>query len=473
MNQVDTVDTVDDVDSVDQVDEKQPNVNDNNTGMYSKLFNSRVVYLYDDKEIDLGSCWISNCSLEHAALAIMVQVERLSRSENIRDNKLLEGYNEIKVVTKHGNFKPKTRTISIKTMASTILELCDVYSDSTFVNALKTNWSWRSSNQGDPYNFFHQEKRKSIKDAQFVLLIKAFRVYLMESVRSFFPKIRDPKRWSTTTATFKQGGSELSSPAFMQFMESLFKLYDDVTVLSPELSEYKSIVSNAIEMGKKEKQEKRDQYHKQRRLEANYNQVVRTDVGESRVGSVSMDELKSGVIAKKTVNTANVPDTTNTSKADQLTVPTESAWTVSDSNLINKVVESGLAPDYEKALKTAEDARETNNDRRDQSDQRNQRRSIKVGRQNDFKKGPRQQRHDNRQNYPNQSDRSTRSDRPDRPDRPDRSDRSDRPRRQTPDERHKSFDRHGDDENWSTVKKKNTKNNQKQKVESGQKQQTK
>ena len=52
VNQVDTVDTVDDVDSVDQVDEKQPNVNDNNTGMYSKLFNSRVVYLYDDKEID-------------------------------------------------------------------------------------------------------------------------------------------------------------------------------------------------------------------------------------------------------------------------------------------------------------------------------------------------------------------------------------------------------------------------------------
>lgn len=247
---------------------------------YSDKFNSLEIKLSEDKTIKVSELWISNCSLKDVALAILSKIEMLKQSTNIRDKELYNGYMSVKV-----EFMTKKKTtvynISIFTLAKEIMGLCNVYSEHDFVDAtIGTNWRWtidravKEERGFDPFGFAKNELDVKLKDAKMTLLVKALRMYLIESVRRLFPKQMSPSDWKSSEAVYKFGGIERSSSHFVQFVESLFRLYDQVVKLSSDLTEIKLVVNRAITLGKAELAQKKEHYQKQRNLEANYNQSI-------------------------------------------------------------------------------------------------------------------------------------------------------------------------------------------------------
>jgi hypothetical protein len=64
-----------------------------------------------------------------------------------------------------------------------------------------------------------------------VLAVKTLRLYLIESVKRCFPKVRNPDRWESVGATYKAGGIERTSSAFVSYVEELFGLFNEITKL--------------------------------------------------------------------------------------------------------------------------------------------------------------------------------------------------------------------------------------------------
>jgi hypothetical protein len=247
-------------------------------------FITKNTKLAENKIIKVSELWLNNCSLLDISLAILANIEKLQISSKIRDKELYNGYLSITVNQKINDAQIK-QDISIYSMAKKILELSGEYSNDNFIDpTIGTNWNWtidqkiKKEKGFDPFGFSKYEEETKLIDAKMTLLIKAFRLYLIESVRRLFPQEKNPNKWESTQATYNK---TKTSERFVIFVDELFKLYDKIVILSPDLVEVKAIVANAINLGKIEFVQKKEEFKKQKKIEANYNKVnnpiVKTD----------------------------------------------------------------------------------------------------------------------------------------------------------------------------------------------------
>ena len=300
---------------------------------YLDRFNSEKVSFSADKVMTLNDLWVSNCNLMNVALAILAKVDWLRNSGNVRDKVLYNGYMSIKVSfqsEKEGTMEE--HNVSVYSLAKRVLNLAESYSQCDFVEStMGTNWRWtidkgvKETRGFDPFGLAKTELDVKLKEAKMTLLVKVFRMYLMETVRRVFPRTKSPQKWESSSAIYKAGGIERSSGDFVKYVDEMLKLYDSVVLLSPDLTEVKSIVNNAVSLGKDESAQKREQYQKKHNLEANYNQ------------SLGLVDVSSGVGKRKEQKKTQVHKEHSESKSSE-TKP--SVWN-KEKTFVDKLVEKG------------------------------------------------------------------------------------------------------------------------------------
>lgn len=323
---------------------------------YLDKFNEEKIQIDEDKFMNVNDLWVSNCSLLNVALAVLGETDWLKNSENARDRLLYDGYMSIRVTYRSEQTKKlMERDVSIYQMAKTILELANTYQSFGFVDAtINTNWRWtidkkvKEERGFDPFGLAKTELEIKLKHAHMVLLVKIFRMYLMETVRRVFPKVKNPRDWKSCDATFKRGGIESSSSDFIRYVEELLRLYDDIVFLSPDLTEVKSLVENAVNVGKYEATQKREQKQKKYNMEANYRQTVNMILGT--------EDISSGIGKRKNQTISNNTNETNVKSTNKKQVA--NVWS-KDKTLVDKYVERG---EYEREEKNNETNEEKTSD---------------------------------------------------------------------------------------------------------------
>lgn len=284
---------------------------------YNDRFSTEVVSVSNGTDLKVQELWISSATLYHVSLALMAEYDRLvhDSNTNVRDKMLLNMMNSLKVGNQH--------SVSFHNLSNMVVNLHDSYKSNNFVvSTMVTNWKWTMNEEFvkefgfDPYSLSKSESRVRLQEARLTLLIKAFRMYLIETVRRCFRRNTDPSEWNANNATYKSGGHETTSVAFITYVRSLMSMYDQVARLTPNLDEVKAIVLEAVETGKKEFSEKKEKYQQQKRLEANYKTSQRME-----------KEVK--IIKEKEVSASG----------QQLdgshSIPVENKWLNSNSNVGN------------------------------------------------------------------------------------------------------------------------------------------
>lgn len=302
-------------------------------------FNDETIALHDDKNIKVSDVWVSNASLLNVSLAILARVDFLKTSSNIRDKELCEGFMSVSV-THVIDKKPTIFRVSIHDLATRVLELASSHSKRDYVQStIGSNWRWTINQElkeekgFDPFGLAKNELDVKLKDAKMLLLVKSFRMYLIETVRRVFPKQRNPAKWDSKDAVFRHGGSQTSCGEFVSFVESLFKLYDPIVKLTPELAEIKEIVERALTLGKKESSEKREVRQRAKNLEANYNQSI---------GNFSSTDIANGVASGGIKKREQKQSSTgHTTKTEPVKVNKQNVWKT-EKKLTDKLVETGV-----------------------------------------------------------------------------------------------------------------------------------
>lgn len=325
--------------------------------LYLNKFNAEKVIFTEGKEVPLGDLWVSNCSLRDVALGILAKIDWLRNSSNIRDKVLYNGYLSVTVKYPNDDDSFSERIVSIYHMAKQVMRL---ESDQDFVYAtMKMNWRWtidknvKEVRGFDPFGLAKTELDIKLKDAKMTLLVKIFRMYLMETVRRVFPRNRNQQKWQSSDAVYKVGGTERSSGDFVKYVDELLKLYDQIVLLTPDLTEVKAVVNSAIALGKEESSQKREQYQKLNNMEANYKQSIGIDIS-SGVGT-RKDQPKDRQQFSKTVVT-------------QQSKP--SVWN-NQKTFVDKLVENG---DYVKPVNNDENTQKDEN-----VEEKQQKRTVKSG----------------------------------------------------------------------------------------------
>lgn len=354
-NTTDTATTTTDTTAVKTLDQNHHDVV--SYGPYYDSFNSAKIYLSEDRTMSLKKCWVSSCNLLDISLAILAKSEMLSKSNLARDLELYNGYKSAKV-----KYTTMTSNVSILSIAKNILDIAKKYESHEFVNAtIGKNWRWSSSRKSeeksfDPYNFSKSELEIALKDVGMVLSVKTLRLYLIESVKRFFPKVKNSEKWDSSQAVYKIGSVEKTSSAFISFANEIFILFNQIVKLSDHLDEYKNIVKNAILSGKKQAVEKREQIQHAKRLEANYNKSVINNkppqLSElSDKTKLTKSSSKKGVVfAKKevvlatTTGATTIGATTTGTTTTGATRSVSNSWKSEDKSLIEKLVDSGIVP---------------------------------------------------------------------------------------------------------------------------------
>jgi len=208
-----------------------------------------------------------------SALAILAECECLEESKDLREKELLNGYNEVISTLTNQDNTTKAYRVSVHNIAKSVILLNDKHSGLEFVeHTMHRNWRWTSDPEQDgydPYRFSKGELKVALKEAGMTLLVKTFRLYLMETVKRFFPSSWTPDRWDAASASYRAGKSSLCSYAFIEYVSNLIALYDKISLLSPNLDEFKKVVTVAAEVGKRERAEKIELRQQQRRQELN------------------------------------------------------------------------------------------------------------------------------------------------------------------------------------------------------------
>ena len=258
---------------------------------YNDRFIAELVS-FDDGSLPLGDLCVSKANLYYSALAILAECDLLSTYTGTKSKTLLNGYNNI--TCKYTARKvEKTVNVSIKTMAQRVVELYDKYYTSEFLyGTILGNWRWtkqRSEDQKyDPCSFSKGEMLVPLKSASIPLLVKTFRIYLVETVKRLFPRNLDETEWDSGAATYRRGNAVLSSIEFCDFAEVLLDQYWKVILFTPELSEFKSVIHAASEAVKLERQQKQDEYRRKREEEEK--------TGALEYGAVYIDNVKDSQI---------------------------------------------------------------------------------------------------------------------------------------------------------------------------------
>jgi hypothetical protein len=99
------------------------------------------------------------------------------------------------------------------------------------------------------------------------LLVKTFRIYLVETVKRFFPRNLSESDWDSGAATFRRGNSVMSTIEFCDYAEVLMAQYWKIILLTPELTEFRNVMHVASEAVRLERQHKQDEYHRKREEE--------------------------------------------------------------------------------------------------------------------------------------------------------------------------------------------------------------
>lgn len=362
---------------------------------YLDRFNSETLEIGEGKIINLGDLWVSLCSLSDVALAVLAKMDWLKNSENVRDKLLYDGYMSIKV-TYHVNKKVVEHNVSMYEMAKKVVGFSDVYLHCDFIGpTIGSNWRWtidkkvKEERGFDPFGLAKTELGIKLKDAHMVLLVKIFRMYLMETVRRVFPRTRTQQNWKSSDAVYKGGGIERTSNDFVAFVDELLKLYDSVVCLSPDLTEVKAVVNNAVTLGKYEASQKREVRQRKHIMEANYKQVVNAKLGVEDISSgVGKQKINSNMTKKSNTTNADI----NVNAETKQTVQKPSMWN-KDKTLVDKYVERGEYARKEAVVNTTEAVGTTveNTDSDKQNQQNQQKRTVKSGNNKNNKKNVNQQ----------------------------------------------------------------------------------
>lgn len=192
------------------------------------------------------------------ALAILSEVENLEMSTRAREKELLKGYNSvISTVTYKG--VSKSYRISVREIAQEIVALYDDYKDSEFIDCTLTqNCRYSSQTEEGEFDlirFSNRELYVTLGQAEIGLLVKGLRLYIMGTVKNFFPYKLNPSEWNSSLAVYKARGISRSTVDFVSFVDQMIVLYDHVTCLSPRLDEFRNVVTLAINASKKERSE--------------------------------------------------------------------------------------------------------------------------------------------------------------------------------------------------------------------------
>jgi hypothetical protein len=241
---------------------------------------------------------------------------------------LLKGYNSVKIKKEKLLYD-----ISVVGIAKSIIEITEKYKNSEFVSAIICkNWRWTSrqpksdsEKSYDPYGFAKWELGVTLSDVEMVLSVKTLRLYLIESVKRCFPKVRNPEKWESINASYNVGGNEKTSSAFVSFVEDLFIQFNKIVKLSDDLNEYKQVVRNAVILGKEEAMKKRELVQAQRRLEANYNKTTNATDPTKHIATEPTKHIA-----------------TDKKPSFNKTVPTINSWKGSEKKLVEKLVDSGI-----------------------------------------------------------------------------------------------------------------------------------
>ncbi len=324
-------------------------------GHYWDIFKSAKVHLSDGRTYNLEDSTVDVCSLADVSLAIMAEHDYLSKSSLARDKELLSGYESTKVKYSYDG-TTKLYNISLANLAKGVLDLIERYKTQEFVElTIGRNWNWTShtsridknNKKFDPYNFSRYERDVQLKNADMVLLVKAFRLYLIETVRRCFPKVRNPEKWDSSGATYRVGGIDRSTSVFVAYMEELFKLFNQITKLSDTLDEHKQIVKKAGASGRRESRENYELSKHQKRLEDNYNKAT-----NSTSETVTNPTVTSADVARGVLSTGLRTQTTSSPQSEEPTKNSQTikeakiiSWKTAGKELVHKLVDSGLAPE--------------------------------------------------------------------------------------------------------------------------------
>ena len=227
----------------------------NTTSPWDDRFSTERVNLSEGQSILVAKLKISNASLYHVALTILAEYEFLSANSNTSNNKLRVAYEQMDDST--------GKSISLKKMAEQVVKLCDKYNNeyiqTDFINStVCVNWKWSGETSGKyalGHMFSRDEYHVTLHAAKFMLLVKAFRLYLIETVKnSFRSSDESDAPWHSKDAIYRVriGGIVVQQTCveFVEVVTELLKMYRKITKFSPDLREFKSIMKEVDEINR-------------------------------------------------------------------------------------------------------------------------------------------------------------------------------------------------------------------------------
>jgi len=235
---------------------------------YNDRFVAEYRELANGTQIPISGVFVSGANLYQSALAILAECDLLTVAGTAKSKILLGGYNKMTctyVVKK----VEKTLDVSVRDMAKAVVDTYDKYYNSEFMwGTMLKNWrhvaeELQEGQKYDPYAFSKRDRETTLGQAGMTLLVKAFRNHLTETVRRCLNNAPIDK-WDSGRASFRQGGKTLCCADFCDYVDDLLKQYWKIALFTPELTEFRAVTSAVSELAKQEKQQRRDEYAKQR-----------------------------------------------------------------------------------------------------------------------------------------------------------------------------------------------------------------
>jgi hypothetical protein len=215
---------------------------------YNERF-SKEHSVLNDKKLPVCNFWIRNSNVYYTALAIAAECDHLNVKESSKNKMLLEAYNNL--TTSSGE------NVSIRQCAVDLIKVYDDFRGEEFIETtLLNNNKGFSSNDENEYHCDYSQRQITLKSADIVLLVKAFRFYLTEMVKRFFPRYLEKDKWDCGSANYRVGPVQKTSVAFVDFSDSCMKLCETISKFSNNLQEFID-VSNAAEQIKMSEIEKK------------------------------------------------------------------------------------------------------------------------------------------------------------------------------------------------------------------------
>lgn len=158
-------------------------------------------------DMDISELFICNSSLYYVALTILADYECLK----YKNDDMYKKY-------EHPN--------NILKMAKRIIKFNDMKENNKFIKCIYQSYTWTKKVE---YVFEKNDNFITLSKANMQLLIKAFRYYLMETVKRFFPENLLISEWKSNLATYNKINH--SNIFFTYFVKKLLKYYKIISAL--------------------------------------------------------------------------------------------------------------------------------------------------------------------------------------------------------------------------------------------------